>query len=34
MLLHIVLAKFLVVSNQKLGIEYPWYFLKNNISVK
>ena len=34
MLLHIVLAKFLVVPNQKLGIEYPWYFLKNNISVK
>ena len=29
MLLHIVLAKFLVVPNQKLGIEYPWYFLKN-----
>ena len=28
MLLHIVLAKFLVVPNQKLGIEYPWYFLK------
>lgn len=35
MLLHVVLAKLLVVPNQKLGIEYPWYFLnKNNISVK
>ena len=28
MLLHIVLAKFLVLPNQRLGIEYPWYFFK------
>ena len=28
MLLHVVLAKLLVVPNQKLGIEYPWYFFK------
>ena len=35
MLLHIVLAKLLVVPNQKLGMLYPRYFLnKNNISVK